>query len=140
MTALTGSSIFPPLDYLCHLWPVRAVERLALKLEEEIQPTLATAPLVIQYSECPFARRLLLSNVLPGIQGAREVVQMKLSGVRSDRWLFWSHLPEGSHILFPFVVCQITSFRPDTCMGDIIARYLLDGEVRSTVALLSVLR
>ena len=133
---MTGSSIFPPLDYLCHLWPVRAVERLALKLEEELQPTLATAPLVIQYSECPFARRLLLSNVLPGIQGAREVVQMKLSGVRSDRWLFWLK----AHIFFPFVVCQMLGFRRDTCMGDIIARYLSDGEVRSTVALPSVLR
>ncbi|KAI0655670.1 hypothetical protein C8Q70DRAFT_408563 [Cubamyces menziesii] len=103
LAPLFSSSIFPPLDYLCHLWPVRAVERLALKLEEEIQPTLATAPLVIQYSECPFARRLPLSNVVPGIEGAREVVQMKLSGM--------------------------LGFRPDTCMGDIIARYLSDGEL-----------
>ncbi|KAH9886987.1 hypothetical protein C8Q73DRAFT_267743 [Cubamyces lactineus] len=108
LAPLFSSSIFPPLDYLCYLWPVRALERLTLKLGDEAPKTPAIAPLVIQYSEYPFARRVPLSNVAPGIQGIREVVQEKLTGT--------------------------INFRPETCVSDIIAKYLSNGEVRQMVA------
>ncbi|KAI0334249.1 hypothetical protein GY45DRAFT_91657 [Cubamyces sp. BRFM 1775] len=103
LAPLLSPSVFPPLDYLCHLWPVRAVERLALRLDDKAPKTPATAPLVIQYQENPFARRVPLTDVLPGIRGARGIVQMRLSG--------------------------LLDFRPSTCLGRIIVKYLSNGEL-----------
>ena len=73
--------MFPTIDYLCHLWPFRAVERLTMDANNTEPKTPAVAPLVIQYSDDPLARHHPLSKVAPGIEGARSVMQMKF-GVR----------------------------------------------------------
>ncbi|KAI0327953.1 hypothetical protein GY45DRAFT_1327028 [Cubamyces sp. BRFM 1775] len=101
LAPLFSSSVFPSLNYLCHLWPVRAVERLT-EVNDQPSKTPAVAPLVIQYSANPFARRRPLSHVVPGVQNARSVVQMKF----------------GIHL-----------FRPETCMSNIIFDYLKEGKL-----------
>ncbi|KAI0334224.1 hypothetical protein GY45DRAFT_1367746 [Cubamyces sp. BRFM 1775] len=106
LAPLLSTSMFPPIEYLCHLWPVRAAERLSL-LElssDEVPKKPAIAPLVIQYNQNPFARRVLpFQNVLAGVQGAHEVVQMRF----------------GTPV----------KFRPNTCLGKIIREYLLEGKL-----------
>ncbi|KAI0334252.1 hypothetical protein GY45DRAFT_1318728 [Cubamyces sp. BRFM 1775] len=104
---LIASSIVPPLEYLCHLWPVRAVERLVLDLNSDEVPTPSTppntGPLVVQYSDNPLARSHSLSKVVPGIQGARNLVRTKF----------------GVDITGP----------AEKCVRKIIFEYLMHGEV-----------
>ncbi|KAH9893340.1 hypothetical protein C8Q73DRAFT_528702 [Cubamyces lactineus] len=103
LAPLLSSSMFPPLDNLCHLWPIRAVERLTLtNLDSEVLKTLAVSPLIIQYSENPFAKLRPPSSIVPGIEGAHDVVQKKL----------------GMHGL-----------DPEQEMGKMIVEYLLHGKV-----------
>ncbi|KAI0664327.1 hypothetical protein C8Q70DRAFT_1049825 [Cubamyces menziesii] len=100
-----SSSIFPPLDYLCHIWPIRAVERLRITtLESEMPETPAVGPLIIQYSQNPFARFLAPSSIVPRIKGAHNIVQLKF----------------GVH-----------GFEPETDVGRTIVEYLLHGGVTS---------
>ncbi|KAI0334247.1 hypothetical protein GY45DRAFT_91589 [Cubamyces sp. BRFM 1775] len=101
LAPLFSSRIFPPLHNLCRFWPIRAVERLTLKLENETSKTLATAPLVIQYPESPFTPHVPTQNVVARMQGARDVVQRKLG----------------------------STFRPGSCVGDIVVGYLLDAKL-----------
>ncbi|KAI0655669.1 hypothetical protein C8Q70DRAFT_408474 [Cubamyces menziesii] len=101
---LFSSSMFPTIDYLCHLWPFRAVERLTLDADNPEPKTPAVAPLVIQYNDDPLARHHPLSKVAPGIEGARSVMQMKF----------------GAH-----------SIGGGSCMGKIFQEYLADGTVRA---------
>ncbi|KAI0333893.1 hypothetical protein GY45DRAFT_1368025 [Cubamyces sp. BRFM 1775] len=103
LAPLLSSSIFPPLDYLCHLWPIRAVERLRAADPNDIVPkTPAVNPLIIQYSEDPFARILTPSIIVPEIEGAHNIVQEKFN---------------------------IHGFDPETTTGSMIVEYILHGEV-----------
>ncbi|KAH9886988.1 hypothetical protein C8Q73DRAFT_714225 [Cubamyces lactineus] len=102
LAPLLSLSMFPTLDYLCHLWPFRAVERLTLDVDNPIPKVPAVAPLVVQYSSDPLARHHPLSKVAPGVRGARGVIQMG------------------------FGVYAIDS---DSCMGDIFLEYLVHGKL-----------
>ncbi|KAI0334243.1 hypothetical protein GY45DRAFT_91449 [Cubamyces sp. BRFM 1775] len=102
LAPLFSSSMFPKLEYLCHLWPFRAVERLTLDVGNPAPKVPAVAPLVIQYSDDPLARHHPLSKVVPGIESARGVLQMKFGVLGID---------------------------PNTCMGDVFLEYLVHGKL-----------
>ncbi|KAI8978328.1 hypothetical protein BD414DRAFT_151522 [Trametes punicea] len=93
---LFSQSIFLPLSYLCHLWPIRAAERLPDIASMPSRPA-AFPPLVIQYREESFAPTRSLDTPLPGIANARSVTQ------------------------FGFGKRQ---FDTETCVGHIIVDYL----------------
>ncbi|KAI0655673.1 hypothetical protein C8Q70DRAFT_408974 [Cubamyces menziesii] len=107
LAPLVASSIFPPLEYLCPLWPIRAVERLALDLSSDEEPTtsVSTGPLVIQYSENPLARHHPLSKIVPGIQKAHHLVRTKFKDL------------------------QVDVIQPERCVSKIIFEYLMHGKV-----------
>ncbi|KAH9889360.1 hypothetical protein C8Q73DRAFT_793565 [Cubamyces lactineus] len=106
LAPLFSSRTFPSLNYLCHLWPVRAAERVDILGYSfyDVPHPLAAAPLVIQYAAHPVAPRAPLSNVVPTAFGhvAREIVQMKLG------------LPSYNH---------------KTCLSDVINDYLREGKL-----------
>ncbi|KAI0645124.1 hypothetical protein C8Q79DRAFT_969855 [Trametes meyenii] len=94
------ASAFPPLRSLCHLWPVRATERLFSDPQRTVKA--AHSPLIVQYMADPLARRLPMTVVLPGIPNAHTVVQM------------------------PYAIHH---YIPHSCVGQVISKYLWKGKL-----------
>ncbi|KAI0659700.1 hypothetical protein C8Q70DRAFT_980456 [Cubamyces menziesii] len=106
LAPLLATSIFPSLPYFCHLWPLRATERLRffeLDGTSVEHRNVAFPPLIVQYDMNPFAPPRPPSSILPGIEE-------------------FSLMVESKSRLF-----EATRFDPQTCIGRSISDYLRDG-------------
>ncbi|KAI0327555.1 hypothetical protein GY45DRAFT_1103999 [Cubamyces sp. BRFM 1775] len=110
LAPLISTSMFPSLPYLCHLWPLRATERLRL-LDPDDTPaerrTVAYPPLIVQYDMDPLSPPRPPRSIIPGIEKFGSVLQLK----------------SGLH--------QTERFNPVTCIGSSISDYLRDGTIHN---------